>query len=94
MFNIYEFIIDFINYYKSYNKNEYDLTLIFDDFMDERENNFEIIVKHFIKDHNEINKLLDEYKTYEIILYEYKSLYSKLYDIIEKSFEDFYHDKN
>lgn len=94
MFNIDEFIISFFNYYKNYDKNEYDLTLIFDDFMEERENNFEMIVKYFINDDNEIKELLDKYNTYEIILYSHNDLYSKLYDIIENSFEDFYDDKN
>ena len=94
MFNIDEFKTNFINYYKSYDKNEYDISLIFDDFIEENENNYESIVHYLIKDNNEIQKLLNEYNNYEMILYSHNDLYSQLFDIIQDVFEEIHNDKN
>ena len=94
MFNIDEFKTNFINYYKSYDKNEYDISLIFDDFIEENENNYESIVHYLIKDNNEIQKLLNEYNNYEMNLYSHNDLYSQLFDIIQDVFEEIHNDKN
>lgn len=88
MFDKNEFINEFVNYYKVYDKNEYDISLIFDDFIEEKINDIEIIIKYFIKDDDEIKKLLDMYNTYELILYSHDNLYLKLFDIIQKHFDN------
>ena len=59
MFNIDEFKTNFINYYKSYDKNEYDISLIFDDFIEEKK---EVLKK---STDNEIKKEIDKL-THEI----------------------------
>lgn len=94
MFNEKEFIQEFFDYYIIYDNNEYDLALIFDDFIHDRNNNYYDIVNHFIKNENELNNLLNEYKSFKIIFFNHNYIYLQLFEIIQNVFEDYYNDKN
>lgn len=94
MFDTIEFVQEFFEYYIIYDNDEYDLSLIFDDFIKDRNNNYFEIVNHFIKNENELNELLNKYKSFELIFYNHNDLYSLLFEIIQNAFEDYYNDKN
>lgn len=93
MFNEKEFVQEFFDYYIIYDNDEYDLSLIFDDFIHDRNNNYYDIVNYFIKNENELNNLLNEYKSFKFIFYNHNDLYTQLFEIIQNAFEDYYNDK-